>query len=167
MPSPLSPLLLAALFPDGSAAHAPRLAPTPIFLVGLTLVSTGGAARRACFAALGRFFTYELGVLKGHRLVTGGPYAVVRHPAYTAFIVAVAGILCAQLGPGSYVLESGWLERGWVRTAIWVWVTWLVVVALVAARRTAKEDAVLRQEFGAEWEAWARKTPYKLIPYVY
>ena len=56
--------------------------------------------------------TYELGVLKGHRLVTGGPYAVVRHPAYTAFIVAVAGILCAQLGPGSYVLESGWLERG-------------------------------------------------------
>ena len=33
--------------------------------------------------------------------------------------------------------------------------------------RAELEDQVLRKEFGIEWEEWARKVPYKFIPYVF
>ena len=44
-------------------------------------------------------------------------------------------------------------------------IAWISVVAMM--RRAQIEDAVLREEFRAEWDVWARKTPYALISYVY
>lgn len=54
------------------------------FLLGWCLVSIGGILRVSCFNALGKHFTYELSLIKGHQLVTTGPYNVVRHPSYLA-----------------------------------------------------------------------------------
>jgi hypothetical protein len=31
----------------------------------------------------------------------------------------------------------------------------------------SKEDAMMRKQFGQEWERWTAKVPYKLIPGVY
>jgi len=49
----------------------------------------------------------------------------------------------------------------------------MTVLGLAAARgsyefvcRAEVEDQVLRKEFGKEWEEWARKVPYKFIPYL-
>lgn len=33
--------------------------------------------------------------------------------------------------------------------------------------RVESEDAMLKKQFGKEWEKWAEKTRYKLIPFVY
>lgn len=33
--------------------------------------------------------------------------------------------------------------------------------------RMAMEDAALRMTFGREWEDWASRVPYKLIPLIY
>ena len=44
------------------------------------------------------------------------------------------------------------------------WYAWWVAVGVVRCRT---EDEELRKKFGAEWEAYARKTPYRLIPYIY
>jgi protein-S-isoprenylcysteine O-methyltransferase Ste14 len=38
-------------------------------------------------------------------------------------------------------------------------------VGLVA--RTGVEDDMLKREFGREWQAWVKETPYKLVPGVY
>lgn len=39
-----------------------------------------------------------------------------------------------------------------------------ITVALV---RPHVEDALLRERFGAEWDEWAKRVPYRLIPYIY
>ena len=35
-----------------------------------------------------------------HKLVTSGPYSVIRHSAYTGFALAVVGMLMSQMLPG-------------------------------------------------------------------
>lgn len=58
--------------------------PTSIQLwIGMVAVWIGGAIRIACYRELGRLFTYELTIREKHRLVTSGPYSIVRHPSYS------------------------------------------------------------------------------------
>jgi len=47
--------------------------------------------RHRCYAALGERFTLGLSTYKAQKLplVTGGPYAIVRHASYTAVIMAM------------------------------------------------------------------------------
>ena len=33
--------------------------------------------------------------------------------------------------------------------------------------RTFKEDVVLKNTFKHEWDQWAKKTPYRLFPYIF
>lgn len=37
----------------------------------------------------------------------------------------------------------------------------------VVTLRMEREDIVLSKEFGKEWNMWARRTPYKIIPSIY
>ncbi|KAI1792768.1 ICMT-domain-containing protein [Ganoderma leucocontextum] len=166
---PLSALILARLFPGPfpTAGSPAQLALSPAFLLGFLMLVAGAALRKVCYATLGRFFTYQLALFKGHKLVTWGPYAVVRHPSYSGFIIAAAGLLIVQFGPGSYLYESGALEHRWVATAAVGWALWMLSVVAVAVGRVSTEDKVLKKEFGKEWEAWAKKTPYRLVPYLY
>ena len=131
------------------------------------LLVLGAAWRKKCYDTLGKFFTFQLAIMKEHKLITTGPYSVVRHPAYTAFIMTDIGCLMALLLPGSYIYESGMLENPWVAVGIASLAILHLAIALTAVRRIRVEEAVLRKEFGSQWEEWARKTPYKLIPYVY
>ncbi|OJT07085.1 hypothetical protein TRAPUB_2117 [Trametes pubescens] len=55
---------------------------TPTFVVGSTLAVSGGLTRLWCYRTLGRFFACELSVQDGRKLVTSGPYAIIRHPSY-------------------------------------------------------------------------------------
>ncbi|KAM5546004.1 hypothetical protein V8D89_000130 [Ganoderma adspersum] len=164
---PLSSPILARLFPFPGGTPS-QLALSSPFLLGFVLLLLGAALRKACYVTLGRFFTYQLALFKGHKLITWGPYAVMRHPSYAAFAVASAGLLVVQLGPGSYLYESGALaESRWVAAGIVGWVLWVLSVVTVSLRRVEKEDRVLKKEFGKEWEEWAKKTPYRLVPYLY
>ena len=164
-PSPLSDRILSALFRDPSRVE--NLAVSPTFVVAFLLLVLGAAWRKRCYDTLGRFFTFQLAVLKEHKLVTTGPYSVVRHPAYTAFIMTDVGCLMALLLPGSYIYESGMLEDLWVVAGLALWTMLHVAIALTAVKRIPVEDEVLKKQFGTQWDDWARKTPYKLIPYVY
>jgi protein-S-isoprenylcysteine O-methyltransferase Ste14 len=75
----------------------------------------------------------------GHRLVTHGPYALVRHPLYLGLqAVALGGLL---------------LYRTW--TFVFVAVNFLGL--FVRARR---EEQALAMEFGEGWEAYVRRVPF-------
>ena len=41
------------------------------------------------------------------------------------------------------------------------------VGTILIAARAPKEDAILQREFGQEWEVWAQKTRYKIIPWIF
>jgi protein-S-isoprenylcysteine O-methyltransferase Ste14 len=83
---------------------------------------------------------------RDHKVVSWGPYQIVRHPGY-------AGLILANFGS---TLIMGSLF-GFI-TAV---STFLILVI-----RTSMEDRTLRQELEG-YEAYAEKTRYRLIPFIW
>jgi protein-S-isoprenylcysteine O-methyltransferase Ste14 len=93
---------------------------------------------------LGREWSLEARLVEGHRLVTAGPYGMVRHPIYSAMLgklVATALVLSHWIG-----LLAG-----------------VVLFAIGTAIRIGREEKLLRAQFGAEYEDYARRVP-ALLP---
>lgn len=159
---PLSKTILSSLiFANGSAE---RIHPSPLFFVGSFLTALGGWIRFKCYRALGSLFTYEMTIRKDHTLVTSGPYAIVRHPGYAGILVTVVGMLLLHGAKGSWFRESGALETRFMGgiTAVNLALVFTITIGLL--KRMSKEDAALQQRCGQEWESWAKRVPYKLIP---
>ena len=104
----------------------------------------------------------------------------MRHPSYTgSAAVVLGGALALLASDGSYAAQlpaglslslapAEWHWGAWVRAAAWALAGWRVVATLwVLPRRAVREDEILGGEFGAEWEAYARRTPCRIIPYVW
>ena len=56
-------------------------------IAAIFLWAVGAALAFWTVRTLGRFMVIEIEVRSDHELVTTGPYARVRHPAYTAFLI--------------------------------------------------------------------------------
>ncbi|OBZ74035.1 Protein-S-isoprenylcysteine O-methyltransferase B [Grifola frondosa] len=141
---------------------------TPTFLVGWVLIAAATLLRLTCYRYLGRFFTFELALREGHKLITTGPYSIVRHPAYTGVFLAFAGIALIQMSSGSWWNEcAGLWSTVFGKAAASLWLTILGGTLTTFVLRTGAEDKVLRDEFGEQWDNWAKRTPYKLFPGIY
>jgi protein-S-isoprenylcysteine O-methyltransferase Ste14 len=66
--------------------------PTWTFYIGLILMVFGIIIRQWSIALLGRFFSVNVGIQKGQKVVKKGPYKLVRHPSYTGLLLTVIGI---------------------------------------------------------------------------
>jgi protein-S-isoprenylcysteine O-methyltransferase Ste14 len=62
----------------------------PLAWIGLTLFAAGIALQAAAFWALRGLYTSRLGMQPGHRLVTNGPYRLVRHPGYLSNLLCLS-----------------------------------------------------------------------------
>ncbi|TBU45429.1 Isoprenylcysteine carboxyl methyltransferase family-domain-containing protein [Dichomitus squalens] len=166
-PGLLSQRILSILAPK-AASHPLPLLLSPYSALGFLLILSGGLFRLWAMRTLGQFFVMEVSLQKDHRLVKSGPYALVRHPSYVGYMFVIFGDVLLLLGGGSYLSAIGvWQSRLWGALACLVAGRSLFVATVLMPSRAGREDAVLREEFGTEWEAWARQTPYKLIPYVF
>ncbi|PCH41999.1 hypothetical protein WOLCODRAFT_43150, partial [Wolfiporia cocos MD-104 SS10] len=170
LPAPL-PALLRHLAPASPAL----LRPSPLLAAGALACVLGAALRLACFRALGTLFTFELAIAPGHALVTRGPYACVRHPSYAGVYLTLCGATVAVLARGAWLRECALAPRpagpgagtllAWAALALW---TVKVAYALRSTnRRVRTEDGALRAAFGAEWEAYAGRVRWRLVPWVY
>lgn len=139
---------------------------TPAFFVAICLLALSALLRLACYRELGRAFTYELAIRKEHRLVTTGPYAVVRHPSYTALLLHFPLAMLSQAGPGSWWYESGGWGTAVGKVAGAFWAVFSACFCIFFLQRASNEDKIMRKEFGNVWDEWARHTPYKFIPYI-
>jgi protein-S-isoprenylcysteine O-methyltransferase Ste14 len=119
----------------------------PLAWAGLLLFAAGIALQVAAFWALRGLYTSRLGVQPGHRLVTSGPYRLVRHPGYLSNLMCLAGIGLAL----SSLVALG---------------ATIFVVPLIL-RRIASEEAMLLAEFGEEYRAYRQRTTKRLLPGVY
>lgn len=162
---PYTSRLLALLVPYPSSV--PRIRLTTPFVVGALLAGAGSFVRYQCYLTLGRHFTYQLAFRPDHTLVTAGPYAWVRHPSYAAFVLAFAGMCACWFGRGSWLVECGVLDTALGRAVTGVALVGGLGLDYVCLSRPAKEDEGMRRKFGQEWEEWAERVPYRLIPYVY
>lgn len=114
--------------------------------LGLILSIAGGALRTRAVFVLGHRFSGLVAIQRGHTLVTTGLYGVLRHPGYL-------GLLVGSLGWGLTF-----------RSAVGVLLTVLTVPPILA--RIHAEEALLRTQFGAEYDAYGARTA-RLIPYLY
>lgn len=115
--------------------------------VALALLCLGMAIRWGSIFYLGRYFTVNVAITEGHRLVVTGPYRYVRHPSYT-------GLLITFLGVG-------------IHTNNWVGLFALTVPVFSAiSRRIAVEEFAMFDEFASAYTDYQRRTK-KLIPLLY
>ena len=111
--------------------------------LGVLLFGGGGALRIWPVFVLGRRFSGLVAIQPGHTLVTGGVYGVIRHPSYLGLLVNLLGWALA------------------FRSAVGVLLTALLIPPLLA--RIRSEEALLRTQFGDEYDAYCAVTP-RLIP---
>ncbi|KAJ7628578.1 hypothetical protein FB45DRAFT_794436 [Roridomyces roridus] len=149
---------------DPSRVHSSA---SPTLALGALLIACGAALRLACYQALGTCFTFELGIIQNHKLVTCGPYAIVRHPSYSGAILAYFGMLLYYASPGSWVSECliGGTTFGVVFGVIYASLMSFVVLGLLG--RISKEDQGLRSEFGDAWAEYAAVVRFALVPRVF
>ncbi|KZT69990.1 hypothetical protein DAEQUDRAFT_750622 [Daedalea quercina L-15889] len=163
---PLSQKILDALN-AGSPSLVRRITLSPLFLAGIVTGLFGGYFRWQCYRTLGRLFTFELSIREGHKLITEGPYSIVRHPSYTGSILCSWGLGLAYIAPGSWLRECGILATRGGRIAAWAYVAALLYGTPSLFLRARQEDTLLRKQFAEEWEAYAKRVPYRIIPYLY
>src|SRR5947209_20499572 len=117
---------------------------------GLQLAGVVLAVGSALFAAwamwsLGRSYGIRMDLFEGHRLVTAGPYRIVRHPMYL-------GILIFQLG-ATLAMES----------ALLLVATIVYAIPFTIARIVAEEH-VLIQGLGDQYRSFVSRVP-ALVPF--
>jgi protein-S-isoprenylcysteine O-methyltransferase Ste14 len=117
---------------------------TVVALLTITLAFGSAALGLLALRELGKQWSLTARVLDSHELVRTGPFALVRHPIYSAFL----GLLLATGLALSTALLTG------LAAAIYLAGTWW---------RMEREEALLRAHFGAAYEDYARQVP-RLLP---
>ena len=118
--------------------------------LAVRVAGLGVALAGALFAAwsmwhLGRSYAVRMDIFAEHRLVTGGPFASVRHPLYFGALVYHVG---AFLALGDLLLAA----------------FTVVVVLPLLSYRAMLEERVLSDAFGDEYAAYRRRVP-ALLPF--
>lgn len=110
----------------------------------LTLIGMVGTFYSRSY--LGRMWAADVTLQDGHHVVDSGPYALVRHPIYTA-------VLTMYLG---------------TTLAFFTWWTVLAYAVILVAHlvKTAVEDQFLEKELSGYAE-YQTKVRYRLIPFVW
>ncbi|ODV43804.1 isoprenylcysteine carboxyl methyltransferase [Cupriavidus sp. UYMMa02A] len=114
--------------------------------IGVALFAGGGVLRLVPVFILGKRFSGLVAIQPGHKLVTTGLYGVIRHPSYLGFVIS---------------------SLGWVlafRSGVGVILTLLMIPPLLA--RIAAEEALLRSQFGAAYEAYCART-WRMVPGIF
>ena len=114
------------------------LAPA-ITLIAVGLSAVGGILSAYVLLSLGRSFSI---MPQARKLVTTGPYAIVRHPLYCSEELMALGVMLLFFSPFAVLIAA---------------VHWAFQL-----RRMVNEEKVLRAEF-PEYEAYAEHTP-RVIP---
>jgi protein-S-isoprenylcysteine O-methyltransferase Ste14 len=114
------------------------------FAAGGGLLAAGLWLFYRSHADLGESWSSELEVREAHRLVTEGLYGRVRHPMYAAFLL--------------FALSGAIIIPNWV-----VGPSFLALWVSVLALRIGPEERMMVEEFGPEYEEYARRTK-RLVP---
>ena len=120
---------------------------SPLAWVGTSLMAGGIFLRYWTVSVLGRHFTNEITILEDHRIITQGPFHLIRHPSYSGSLAFQVGAGLASCSP--YALAVAFL-----------------MVLLAYPARIKREEKILVEEFGDEYRDYQERT-HRLIPFLY
>jgi protein-S-isoprenylcysteine O-methyltransferase Ste14 len=118
-----------------------------LFFIGVGLMLLGAALRWYSIATLGRFFTFDITVQGGQRLVEAGPYRYVRHPSYTGALLSLLGFGLALENWASVAVSAGSL-------------------GIAYCYRIPVEESMLVSAFGETYKEYMKRT-WRLVPYLF
>jgi protein-S-isoprenylcysteine O-methyltransferase Ste14 len=122
------------------------LRPVPL-LAGVVCLTLGLWLFARSHADLGTNWSITLEVREKHQLVTHGIYRHIRHPMYLALLV---------YGLGQALVVPNWIAGP----------SYAVAMALLFALRFTREERMMLDEFGSDYEAYMRRTK-RLLPGVW
>lgn len=114
--------------------------------VGLILAILGMGLIFWSGIALGGLYSPEVTVQKEHHLITNGPYHLIRHPRYLGGMIQGIGMSL--------------LFRSWIGLAL------TVLFIIIVLFRIKDEESLMGKEFGAEWEAYCKKS-WRFLPLIF
>ncbi|MDK1385462.1 protein-S-isoprenylcysteine O-methyltransferase [Sinorhizobium sp. 8-89] len=115
--------------------------------LGALIFATAMWVFRRTHKELGRNWSISLEIRDKHELISRGPYALVRHPMYTSFLL---------MGLGQAFLLSNWV----------IGLAGLVGFAVLFFLRVDKEERMMLEIFGAQYRTYMARTK-RIIPYLY
>lgn len=121
-------------------------AATASFWVGVAVMLVGFAVRMTAVVTLGEQFSHRV-VVADREVIDTGPYAWVRHPSYTGAVVTYFGVGVACGDWVSVLAATGGAIVGY-------------------GHRVRLEEHTLSRELD-DYAAYARRVPYRLIPFVW
>ena len=136
-----------AMAATGRHAFDLMFARPQIFYLGLGLMLAGLAFRAYAIRQLGRYFTPEVAIQPGQRVMDQGLYRYLRHPSYTGTFITILGYGLALTNGLSLAIM-------------------LVLPGLAYTFRMRVEEAALSEAFGDEYRDYMRRTK-RLIPFIY
>jgi protein-S-isoprenylcysteine O-methyltransferase len=89
-----------------------------ILVTGTVVIAAGIVFRWYAIWVLGRFFTRDVAIREGHRIVRAGPYRLLRHPSYTGYLLAMVGIGIAPRRSANPIFSTSARRNGSFRSFI-------------------------------------------------
>jgi protein-S-isoprenylcysteine O-methyltransferase Ste14 len=116
-------------------------------IIGIVLIIGGLVFRIWCIKTLGKYFTAEVQTKKGQKIISSGPYGVIRHPSYLGAYLTIIG--------GSVFLHA------------YFGILFSTVIMFTAYYyRISVEEKTLIREFGSEYTNYQVRTK-KIFPFIY
>jgi protein-S-isoprenylcysteine O-methyltransferase Ste14 len=116
-------------------------------IAGFIILWSGVFLRNYSIKILGKHFTATVQLQKGHRLITNGPYGIIRHPSYLGALIALIG--------SAIFLNS---LVGTITAVAAMMIAYLV--------RINAEEKMLVNSFGNRYREYQKNTK-KLIPFIW
>jgi len=118
----------------------------PIWLrwAGVPIALTGFVLLQWAQNTLGKSWSDTPRMMKEQALITSGPYRIIRHPIYTAFILILGSTL---------FISANWL----------IGLSWIGMTVLESISRIRFEEGLMLEYFGEQYREYMKKTE-RLFP---
>ena len=136
--------MIAYLINPDWLAFAGLLLPLWLRWAGVGIALVGFGLLQWSQVTLGKSWSDTPRMMKEQTLITSGPYRIIRHPIYTAFILILGSTL---------FISSNWL----------IGLCWAGMTILEVASRIGFEESLMLEFFGEQYREYMKKTG-RLLP---